>query len=157
MAAGTAAIAALGLASTRSGDLIVYNHSPSMPIGFYLRVDAPIAQGAIVTVRARDATPAIAQARGFDGDSDRFIKRVAASGGDRVCAEGDAVVINGAHHLSRAARNGAGRALPAWSGCVRLASDQVFLLGDTPDSFDARYWGPVSRDAIEGVWAPLRF
>ena len=34
-------------------------------------------------------------------------------------------------------------------------ADEVFLLGDTADSFDSRYWGPVRLTAIDGVWRPL--
>jgi type IV secretory pathway protease TraF len=36
-----------------------------------------------------------------------------------------------------------------------LAANEVLLLGDTADSFDGRYWGPVSVDLIEGVWRKL--
>jgi type IV secretory pathway protease TraF len=46
--------------------------------------------------------------------------------------------------------------LPAWSGCVTLDRDHVLLLGDTPDSFDGRYWGPTPIERIEGVWRPMR-
>ena len=48
-----------------------------------------------------------------------------------------------------------GRALPSWSGCATLSGDQILLQGDTADSFDGRYWGPISRRLIEGVWRPL--
>jgi len=50
------------------------------------------------------------------------------------------------------ARDSASRALPTWSGCVTLDEAHVFLLGETPYSFDGRYWGPTSIDRIEGVW-----
>ena len=171
--AGAAAVAA------NQRDLIIYNHSPSVPQGFYLRTDTPIRVGAFVTVRARDVAPAEAHRRGFEAPSDRFIKRVAAAAGARVCSDGQRLVVSGdnivivgaADHVvdgdvgdRRAAAVrvlhpvGDGRGhqhLVGWRGCRVLATNEVLLLGDTADSFDGRYWGPVSVDLIEGVWRKL--
>ena len=47
------------------------------------------------------------------------------------------------------------RVLPSWSGCRVLEENELFLVGDTPDSFDSRYFGIVTVDEIEGVWRPL--
>jgi type IV secretory pathway protease TraF len=133
--------------------LVLYNGSPSVPVGFYLRTDAR-EPGAFVTVRAAAVAPAYARLRGFDDDSDRFIKRIAAGAGARVCAEGAAVTL-GRRTLRRALRDSTQRPLPAWSGCRTLRADEVFLLGDGDDSFDSRYFGPVRLDLIDGVWRPL--
>ncbi|MGE0294633.1 MAG: S26 family signal peptidase [Hyphomonadaceae bacterium] len=40
----------------------------------------------------------------------------------------------------------------AGHGCRTLEADEVFLLGDTADSFDGRYWGPTRLQSISGVW-----
>lgn len=142
-----------GLANTR--DTILYNPSPSVPSGFYLRLDDTVVHGTMVTVRANDVAPDYAALRDFTDPGDRFIKRVAAVGGDEVCASGAEVSINGAIVAHREARDAADRALPTWSGCRILSVDELLLLGDTPDSFDGRYWGPISRRLIEGVWRPI--
>ena len=136
--------------------VLVFNSSPSVPTGFYLRTDAAPAPGGFVTVRAATIAPAYAHARGFSDASDRFIKRVAAAGGVTVCAHGDTVTLGSTYSVRRAAYDSMGRALPSWTGCRTLAADEVFLLGDTADSFDSRYWGPASTSAIDGVWTPLR-
>lgn len=136
-------------------DTILFNPSPSVPSGFYLRSDDAVVHGATVTVRAADVAPDYAALRDFTDAGDRFIKRVAAAGGDEVCASGDEVSINDAIVARREARDAAGRALPTWSGCRILSMDELLLLGDTPDSFDGRYWGPISRRLIEGVWRPI--
>ena len=136
-------------------DLVVFNDSTSIPRGFYARSDAAPRRGAIVTVRAVDVAPDYALMRDFADLGDRFIKRVAGADGDVVCAEGALVTINGERAAERVARDSAGRALPTWSGCRRLRNE-VFLLGDTPDSFDGRYWGPTPMAFIEGTWRPLR-
>jgi type IV secretory pathway protease TraF len=49
----------------------------------------------------------------------------------------------------------AGRPLPAWSGCIRLADTQVFVLAADPDSLDSRYFGPVDRAHVLGTALPV--
>ena len=178
--AAFAALVGAAAAGANQRDLIIYNHSPSVPPGFYLRADTPIRVGAFVTVRARDVAPAEAHRRGFEGPSDRFIKRVAAAGGAQVCGDGERLVISGDNigivgandRVADAGVGGRRRAaavrvlhplgdrhsdqhLVGWRGCRVLAANEVLLLGDTADSFDGRYWGPVSVDLIEGVWRKL--
>lgn len=153
--AAAIALAAAALALPAAQDFLLYNHSPSVPVGFYVRSDAPPEPGAFVTVRALDVAPAAARTRRFDGLRDRFLKRVAAHAGDRVCAEGAVLVINEGPALPRRSHDSQGAALPAWNGCRTLAENEYLLLGDADDSFDGRYWGPVSRTQIEGVWRPL--
>ena len=75
--------------------------------------------------------------------------------GDAVCASGARITLNGALVAERRVRDSAGRALPTWVGCLTLDKDHVFLLGDTPDSFDGRYWGPTLIDNVEGVWRKI--
>jgi len=152
---GTAAIALLGVASVNARDRLLYNHTPSVPPGWYVRSADEIALGALVTVRALDVAPGYAAARNFTDAGDRFIKRIAANDGDSVCADGDAIRINDRTVAHRAVHDSQGRALPHWSGRRTLAADEVFLMGDTPDSFDSRYFGPVSAADIEGVWRKL--
>jgi conjugative transfer signal peptidase TraF len=156
MLAGVAAIGLVVAASASSLDVVLYNGTPSMPIGLYLRSSGSIERGTIVTVRAADVAPGYAAERNFTDARDRFLKRVVGAAGDVVCASGAEVTLNGAQIAERQARDSAGRALPTWVGCVTLDGAHVFLLGDTPDSFDGRYWGPTPIDRIEGVWRPIR-
>ena len=152
---GAAAIALLGVASVNARDWLLYNYTPSVPAGWYVRSSDEIALGALVTVRAQDVAPGYAAARNFTDAGDRFIKRIAAIDGDSVCVEDDAIRINDRTVAHRAAQDSQGRALPHWSGCRTLSADEVFLMGDTPDSFDSRYFGPVLAADIEGVWRKL--
>jgi type IV secretory pathway protease TraF len=46
--------------------------------------------------------------------------------------------------------------LPAWKGCRTLRAGEVFLLNpNIPDSFDGRYFGPLSAAAITARAEPL--
>ncbi len=150
-----AAAASIAFALPAANDRLLYNHTPSVPVGFYIRTGAPIARGAFVTVRAADVAPAAARSREFEGPRDRFIKRVAAVAGDRVCAEGGVLTINGESTVPRRARDSGGAPLQRWTGCRALTAHEVLVLGDAEQSFDGRYWGPIDRNLIEGVWRPL--
>ena len=145
----------MAVASVNRRDWLLYNNTPSVPPGWYARSSGEIAIGALVTVRAQDVAPAYAAARNFTDTGDRFIKRIAASAGDGVCADGETIRINDRTVAHRAVHDSQGRALPRWRGCRMLSADEVFLMGDTPDSFDSRYFGPVSADNVEGVWRKL--
>lgn len=127
------------------------NESPSLAKGLYVR-----AAGEGPSVGAIVATPQPAIARAYlrrQGMPAQvlLIKRVAAAAGDRVCAQGDRLILPG-RIVPVLARDRQGVALPAWSGCRRLGPGELFLLGDTPGSFDSRYFGPVPARAIEGVY-----
>jgi len=152
---GVAGVSAAFTMAPRVADWMLYNHSPSMPVGLYMRSDAGLARGAIVTVRARDVASGLASARGFDGPADRFIKRVAAMAGDEVCAVNGRLRINGAKLAAVPMRGQTNMSLAAWSGCRTLSADEVLLLGDAPNSFDGRYWGPIDARLVEGVWRRL--
>ena len=113
-----------------------------------------------------------AHRRRFEDATDRFIKRVAAVGGARICADGRRLIVNGGAVIAvvadirtsdDAGSGGGGAAgddddrqsLTVWLGCRTLAEDEILLLGDSEDSFDGRYWGPTNISLVEGVWRKL--
>jgi len=149
LAVGLLSIVPLG--DDRSRTLVLVNESPSLPRGLYLRrPGAEPHAGAIVAV----AQPAVARtylgALGMPADV-LLIKRVAAAPGDTVCRRGP-----GLHAPRRSVRvldrDRRGSALSSWNGCRPMGPGEVFLLGDTAASFDSRYFGPVSSDALDGVY-----
>jgi conjugative transfer signal peptidase TraF len=76
-----------------------------------------------------------------------LVKQVAAVPGDRVCASGALVTVNGRGLAPRLEVDGRGRPMPWWTGCVRLVDgDYLLVIADSPASFDGRYFG-VSRGA----------
>jgi type IV secretory pathway protease TraF len=135
-----------------SRDVLLFNHSPSVPVGFYIRDSGDPAPGMFVTVRAHDVAPVEAVAHHFDDEGDRFIKRLAAVAGQYVCSDGRVLRVDGVAVATVQARAGVPQ---GWVGCRTLASSEILLLGDSADSFDGRYWGPIRSDLIEGVWRPL--
>ncbi|MEZ5995426.1 MAG: S26 family signal peptidase [Hyphomonadaceae bacterium] len=145
------ALAALVLNGAQH-DVVLFNHSPSVPVGFYIRESGDPARGMFVTVRARDVAPIEAAAHSYDDEGDRFIKRLAAIAGQHVCSDGRMLSVDGVEVAMVQNRVGVPQ---GWVGCRTLAPSEILLLGDSADSFDGRYWGPISDDLIEGVWRPL--
>jgi type IV secretory pathway protease TraF len=110
---------------------LVWNASASAPIGLYRVVSG-------------------APERGVP-----LIKRIAAVAGDDVCAFNGAIIVNGEIVARQRKADRAGRSLPRWNECRELVQGEFFLLGDAPDSFDSRYFGPVPSAQVTGRLAPL--
>jgi type IV secretory pathway protease TraF len=130
--------------------LALINESPSLPRGLYLRAGMAIAPGVVVAVPQPVAARPYLERLGVPGDV-LLLKRVAALGGDGVCAV-DGMVVTPGRRAGTAERDRRGAVLPAWRECRVLERDEVFLLGDTPGSFDGRYFGPVRRSDVAGVY-----
>jgi type IV secretory pathway protease TraF len=146
-----AALIGLDLIVNWASPLAFVNESPSLPRGLYLRrPGAPIAVGAVVVAPQPEVARPYLASLGIPPEV-RLIKRVAAASGDVVCREGGAVRIS-SRTLAVRDRDQRGVSLPAWEECRRLRAGEVFLLGDTPASFDSRYFGPVHVRDLEGVF-----
>jgi|SRR6478672_368204 len=145
------AAAVLGDLANRLPSLALINESPSLPRGLYLRdPEDRLRPGSIVAVRQpRSAQPYLGSL-GMPGNT-LLLKRVAAVGGERVCASGG-ILETPRRKVKALATDRRGAGLASWSGCRPLEDDEVVLLGDTPSSFDSRYFGPVSRGQITGVY-----
>ena len=148
----TCVLAGTGLAVLRPRDLILYNPTASLEQGFYIRAGQPVERGVVVTVPVRTFRLAYVREGYVRAAGDRFLKRVAAIGGDRVCSGKGWITINDAEVAQVFETDSAGITLPSWSGCITLKGGEVFLLGDDAGSFDGRYWGVTSAADIEATW-----
>jgi conjugative transfer signal peptidase TraF len=138
--------------------LLVWNASPSAPVGLYwVYPNQTPGQGDLVIARMPAAVRRLADERRYVPASIPLVKRVAATQGDRVCASGKLIRINGRSAAVRRRIDAAGRPMPRWRGCHMLGPGEIFLLRDNPDSFDGRYFGITRRrDLIGGavlLWA----
>jgi conjugative transfer signal peptidase TraF len=134
---------------------LVWNASPSVPIGLY-RIDlGPVRRGDLVLIRLPPDVAELAARRNYLPKSTYLIKFVSAVAGDQVCRLGDRIFVHGALAARALTNDSLGRPMPSWQGCWRLASGDLFLLADNQQSFDSRYFGVVSARDVVGRAAQL--
>lgn len=139
--------------------LLVWNASASAPLGLYrLFPGGAVRKGDMVVAWTPAPARRLAAERRYLPANVPLVKRVAAGPGDRVCAEGTAISINGRTAAERRPADASGRSMPWWRGCEALGQEEYFLLTEHPSSFDGRYFG-LTRGAdllgrAELLWAP---
>lgn len=138
---------------------LVWNASASAPIGLYLVSPGDqIAPGDMVIARVPERYRHMAAQRRYLPMNVPLVKRVVAGPGDEICALGSTIFLDGRPTVQRVERDGKGRPMPHWQGCIWLHSGEHFLLmTDSPASFDGRYFGISTASDIIGparlIWA----
>src|SRR4051794_38078401 len=150
----TAALAAVPCFATllvSPQPVLLWNASASTPRGLYrVYPGAAFHRGDSVVAWLAEPYRSIAARRGYLPRGVPLVKRIVAVPGDRVCAQGAMVSTDGKMAAVRKSLDALGRALPVWSGCRDLGAAEYLLLGDSPWSFDGRYFGATDRRDIIG-------
>ncbi|MDQ1153435.1 S26 family signal peptidase [Brevundimonas sp. SORGH_AS_0993] len=155
-AAGLALVGlAAGVAAVDPAPRLIWNPSASAPVGLWRIHPEPVRVGDMALARTPVAVRRLAAERRYLPMNVPLLKRVAAADGDVVCALGPWLFVNGDLVATRRQADRRGRPLPWWRGCRTLDDDTILLLMDAPDSFDGRYFGPVSRSSVIGRATPL--
>ncbi len=157
LATTAAATTLMFLSALPHAPILIWNGTPSAPVGLYLTVPSDtMRRGDMVLAKPPVPIQKLAETRGYVGRNVPLIKHVAALQNDVVCADTTHVTINGQISVFRLQLDSKGRLLDGWLGCKRLGPDDVFLLNrDAPASFDSRYFGPVSRKSVIADLRPL--
>jgi signal peptidase I len=86
-----------------------------------------------------------------------FIKRVVAIPGDTVEVKAGMIYLNGGRvpdphaHFEKLPAERVLGSQADYMQPLKLGPNQYFMMGDNRDhSYDSRFWGPITRDAIEG-------
>lgn len=156
--AGYCAIGALvAPAMVRPAPRLVWNASASVPIGLYAaHSPAGVRPGDLVAAHAPLDVAGLMASRGYLPSRVPMLKHVAATAGQKVCRAGERISIDGSPVALARSRDRIGRPLPIWSGCRELREGEVLLLNPaSSDSFDGRYFGPVSTRSITAILTPL--
>lgn len=149
-----ATLATLALPETR---FLVWNTTASVPTGLYwIRDMRHRYVGERVAIQPPPALRRLLDERGYLPTGVPLLKRVAAVRGQRVCRFSHGVTIDGKFVGAVRARDRLGRTLPAWSGCRRLRTRELFLMNpNAPDSFDGRYFGVLNERDVIGRATPV--
>jgi conjugative transfer signal peptidase TraF len=145
------------LALLRPVPKLIWNASASVPIGLYLVNPAGALHiGELVLVRPPEALAAFLAKRGYLAMDVPLLKHVLALPGQTVCRTGRTITVDGFAMGHALDRDYLGRILPSWCGCRIVADHEVFFMNwQSDNSFDGRYFGPLSVSTIVGRAAPL--
>ena len=144
-------------AVVQSDPVVLWNPSPSVPVGFYAVTPiATLEVGALVAVRPPMSLETWLVDNRYVGRDTPLLKHIAALPGSEVCRNRTTILIDGNPVTKARERDRLSRPLPVWTGCRVLAEGQIFLLNARePASLDGRYFGPLDADTIIGRATPL--
>jgi conjugative transfer signal peptidase TraF len=131
---------------------LLWNASASSPIGLYRIGEADsLRVGDLVVAWPPEDARELGAERHYLPRNVPLVKSVAAVAGDRVCAVGEAVFVDGRLETLRSDRDPSGRRMPWWTGCEDLSGGDLFLFSpDAPQAFDGRYFGITRASQIVG-------
>lgn len=134
---------------------VVWNVSPSVPVGLYAVLHRQPNLGELALVRLPEAIAEFADRSGYLPRAALLLKPAAATAGDRVCRFGTDVFVRGRLAARTLMDDPARRDLPSWQGCRTLGRREVLLLAEHPASFDSRYFGPLRTQHVVGTAVPI--
>lgn len=155
--AGIVAAATLATLAVPVSHNAVWNITASVPTGlYYIRGKASLHVGERVAIEPPPKLRRLLATRGYLPTGVPLIKRIAAMSGQRVCRFRHGVTIDGNFAGVARSRDRLGRPLPAWFGCRKLRTGELFVMNPAASSsFDGRYFGPIRLDNVIGRATPV--
>ena len=139
--------------------LVVYNHTSSLPKGFYrltdLDLDTSIRNGELVVFDIPASFRKMVIERKWLNKNDTLTKPVSAIEGDFVCTHNRTVTVNNISYGRVKMYDSEGRPMPWFKYCGTVKKGDVFVFINNAKSFDSRYYGPVNVNDIHAKARPL--
>ena len=136
---------------------LVWNTSPSVPVGLYvIRPATRYRDGDLIAANPPSWLARKLAARGYLPRGVPLLKFIAATMRQRVCRFGNRITIDGRTVGFARERDSKGRPLMTWKGCHTLQGGEVFLMNyNVSDSLDGRYFQTLSTSYIVGHAVPV--
>ena len=140
----------------KSRPRLIYNVSGSAPLGFYWIDFAAPKRGDLVVIRPSADLSTFMSEHDILPIGAVLLKTVVALAGDEICHDRSVLIVNGRASAKLLHTDAQGRSLPAWQGCRKLVTGEIFVLQPHQNSFDSRYFGPVQEREVVGVARSIR-
>ncbi|WP_234573580.1 conjugative transfer signal peptidase TraF [Rhodohalobacter sp. 614A] len=141
-----------------SGPRVAINTSESLPIGIYFITQTSgkeVGKGDLVLFYDEEINKKAAE-RKYIREGHMIGKRVAAVGGENIRVGPKQTTLSGIPVSGKAPRTDSkGRPMQRFLYNGVVPDGTVFLLGDTDNSYDSRYYGFVEISKITGTLTPL--
>lgn len=147
-------IGLLGLSTFNFDPKLLYNPTPSAPIGWYKIVPSDTyLPGDLVASWLPEDAEKLAQSRGYLPQSTPVIKTVLAIPGDEYCVKEGRLWVADTPALLILPSDSQKRVMPVLpEGCRSLTKSEYLIVSDRVSrSFDSRYFGPVDEKLIIGI------
>lgn len=137
--------------------IVVYNHSASLPVGWYVVVpDKNYKVGDIVVFDLQEKARALAVNRGWIRENDLFMKRIGAlEGVEYEITRGRQFLINRNVFGDVQNVDSLGRNMPEYIGKYIVPPNEFLPVADIANSYDGRYYGTVPIENIRFKVIPL--
>lgn len=134
------------------------NYSMSEPVGIYYKTkfDGSLKKGELVFLEVPFRARTYLFGRGWIHPGDVLLKNVGAIAGDSVYITESAIYVNGKYVGPLCTRDSQNRPLPQIRGELKIKAGHFLPIATRqPNSFDGRYFGPVSQRLILGKATPV--
>jgi len=136
---------------------LVWNASPSVPVGLYvIRPAKHYQHGDLIAANPPSWLAKTLGDRGYLPRGVPLMKFIAATMRQRVCRFGNRITIDGKTAGFARDLDSLGRPLRTWKGCHTLGEGEVFLMNfNVNDSLDGRYFQTFPSTYIVGHAMPV--
>ena len=159
LACALASVGVLALACSQGhAPAYMWNASASVPLGLYSLHSTKVPYiGELVAVLPPDPLATFLADRTYLPHGVPMLKHVLALPGQTICRVGLSIFVDTVAVGDARDRDSHARPLPVWQGCRVIGEGELFLMNwQSADSFDGRYFGPISSSAVlaraQPVW-----
>lgn len=131
--------------------LLIWNRTPSAPIGLYWRQDRAPSLDDWALISAKSEASRWIAAQGYLAGDWPIIKQVRGVAGHEICRQNSRVFVQNRPVAFALNATVEGVPLPVWTGCRTLRDHEFFLLNEHTNSLDGRYFGVTKATEIDGT------